>query len=262
MISSRRINITIIILVILIGSLLWLPGFAQESFGDKRSRRELFPIDPKTYLMGRFRPDTTRDFVLLPAELSGGRRTYLRTSVAEAVGRLIQAALKDSVPLWVLSATRSYDHQRAIWNSKFSGARTSMGRNLAQEFADSTERCLALLEYSSAPGTSRHHWGTDVDLNSTDPAYWRSGEGVVVMKWLQQHAGRYGFIMAYPPDREHGYRYEPWHWSYQPLSRPLLRNYYRRLITPSDLDGFLGAEVVRRLPWWEWYVNGVDEGLR
>jgi hypothetical protein len=262
LIENRRRKIAALFVPGLVCAVMWLPSLAQEFSEEEPARRNLFPIDPKAYLMGRFRPDTTRDFMLLPEELTGGKRAYLRTEVAEALSRLTQAALIEDVRLWVLSATRSYDRQRAIWDSKFSGASRSMGRNLAQEYADSTERCRALLEYSSAPGTSRHHWGTDVDLNSTDLAYWRSGEGIVVLKWLRNHAGKYGFIMAYPPDREHGYRYEPWHWSYQPLSRPLLRNYYHRLITPDELEGFLGAEVLRRLPWREWYINGVDTGLR
>ena len=31
------------------------------------------------------------------------------------------------------------------------------------------ERALDLLRYSSMPGSSRHHWGTDVDVHSLDP---------------------------------------------------------------------------------------------
>lgn len=253
-------------LAVLVSVLFWLgaavQATAQEGPESEPTRCKLFPIDPRTYLLGRFRPDTTRDFVRLPQRLAGDNAAYLRTEAAEALERMAQAAREDGISLRVVSATRSFDRQRAIWNGKFTGSRRCMGRNLARDYPDTTERCLAILRYSSAPGTSRHHWGTDVDLNSTDPAYWRTGKGVAALNWLANNAFSYGFVMAYPPDRDHGYRYEPWHWSYQPLARPLLRHYYQRLISGENLEGFLGAEAVRRLPWMEWYVNGVNEALR
>ncbi|NJK84501.1 MAG: M15 family metallopeptidase [Saprospiraceae bacterium] len=39
------------------------------------------------------------------------------------------------------------------------------------------ERALKILKYSSMPGTSRHHWGTDIDLNSFSNSYFEQGEG-------------------------------------------------------------------------------------
>ena len=235
---------------------------SQEGADATPDRDNLFPIDPRAYLLGQFRPDTTRDFVRLPRKLTGSRTAYMRTEAAEALELMAQSAREAGVRLTVISATRTFRQQRAIWNGKFTGSRRSGGRNLAREYPDSTERCQAILQYSSAPGTSRHHWGTDVDLNSTDPAYWRTGKGLVALNWLDHNAHKYGFFMAYPPDREQGHRYEPWHWSYKPLARPLLRKYYHRLVSDEDLDGFLGAEHVRRLPWRKWYVNGVSEALK
>ncbi len=225
-------------------------------------RTRLFPIEPKAYLLGKFEADTTSDFVLLPSGLTGGETAYLRREPAAALARMAQAALDSGVVLTVVSATRSYERQRAIWEGKFEGTRLSNGRNLEQEYPDPTERCLAILEYSSAPGTSRHHWGTDADLNSTNLTYWQTEEGLVTLGWLEHNANRYGFYMAYTPDREHGYSYEPWHWSYQPLARPLLRYYFHKLIEDEDLDGFFGAEYVRQLPWREWYIDGVSAELK
>ncbi len=254
------------VLILLVLVLIYLAADGrQDSRQDTNTeidRDYLFPIDPKSYLLGQFLPDTTRDFVRLPDNLTGGDTDYLRSGAAETLLRMVEDAREAGVRLTVISATRTFSQQRAIWNGKFSGARRSGGRNLARELPDSTERCRAILQYSSAPGTSRHHWGTDVDFNSTDPAYWRTSKGLAALYWLDHNAHKYGFFMAYPPDREHGYRYEPWHWSYQPLARLLLRNYYHRLVSDEDLDGFLGAEHVRRLPWREWYVNGVSEALK
>lgn len=260
--QKYRTNVLCLSVLGLLGLVPMVLLVAQESPNADTDRNNLFPIDPKAYLLGQFRPDTTRDFVRLPDSLTDGSNAYLRSEAAEALERMAQAAREAGVRLTVISATRTFDRQRVIWNGKFAGSRRSLGRNLAREYPDSTERCRAILRYSSAPGTSRHHWGTDVDLNSTDPAYWRTGSGLAALNWLEHNAHKYGYFMAYPPDREQGYRYEPWHWSYQPLARPLLRDYYHRLVSDEDLDGFLGAELVRRLPWREWYVDGVSEALR
>lgn len=226
------------------------------------ARSKLFPINPAAYLLGRFRADTTTDFVRLPPRLTDGRPAYLRTEAAKALGKMVTAAQEAGLALTVISATRSYAAQRHIWNAKFTGSRLSMGRNLAEAYPDTTERCLAILQYSSAPGLSRHHWGTDVDFNSTAPVDWRTPEGVAVLEWLTENARRFGFYLAYPQGREHGYRYEPWHWSYQPIARPLVRRYFDRLISDEAITGFLGASHVRELPWKRWYVEGVNEALK
>lgn len=235
---------------------------AQANRDTVPARSKLFPIDPTAYLLGRFRADTTTDFVRLPPRITDGRRAYLRTEAARALGEMVAAAQEAGRTLTVVSATRSYAAQRDIWNAKFTGARRSMGQNLAEAYPDTGERCLAILQYSSAPGLSRHHWGTDVDLNSTAPAYWRTPAGVAVLEWLTENAQPFGYYLAYPQGREHGYRYEPWHWSYQPLARPLVRRYFDRLISDEALTGFLGASQIRELPWKRWYVKGVNEALK
>lgn len=237
-------------------------AIGQEPADSLNIRQQLFPLDPKTYLLGHFRPDTTPDFVRLPPHIAGEREAYLRTAAASALEGMLRAAEGDGIRLQVISATRTFRRQKMIWEGKFSGARLSMGRNLAEAYPDTLERCRAILEYSSAPGISRHHWGTEVDFNKTDPAYWRQGEGLVALHWLQENASRYGYEMAYPINREQGYRYEPWHWSYRPLSRPLLRNYFHKVVRDEDLRGFSGAAALHDLPWREWYVDSVGEGLR
>ncbi|MEE9162020.1 MAG: D-alanyl-D-alanine carboxypeptidase family protein [Candidatus Neomarinimicrobiota bacterium] len=181
---------------------------------------------------------------------------------AEAVAALIHAAAQGGLALVGVSATRTFEQQRAIWEGKFTGERQVEGRNLAEDYPDPLERSRAILAYSAAPGMSRHHWGTDVDFNSTASGYWQSAVGLAALAWLEERAGGFGFVMAYPPGREQGHSHEPWHWSYQPLARPLLRNYHRRVVSGEDLAGFRGAEAVRRLQWREWYVYGVDEVLK
>jgi len=43
------------------------------------------------------------------------------------------------------------------------------------------------------PTASRHHWGTDVDINSVDPDYFMNGTGLKEYEWLKKNAYKYGF---------------------------------------------------------------------
>ena len=221
----------------------------------------LFPLDSTAYLTGRYKPDTTTGFVRLSERLSGDQRHWLRAEATRDLERLVAAAEAQGVWLYVVSATRTHNRQRALWEARFDGSRTSMGRNLLELFPDEGQRCRALMRYSAPPGLSRHHWGTDVDLNSLSMAYWESPAGRKALDWLEAQAGEYGYVMAYPAGRRGaGPSYEPWHWSYAPLSQPLLRDFQRQ-VTDSEIKGFSGAEQVRRLDWRK-FVFGVNESLK
>ena len=226
------------------------------------AQKSLFPFNARRYLLGQYRADTAAAFVQLPAEVAGERIIWLRTLAAAALGNMIAAARADGIRLEVLSGTRSFQAQQVIWDAKFTGHRLAEGRNLALELPDEAERTAAILRYSSAPGISRHHWGTDVDLASTSLKWWAGQQGQKALSWLNTHAPDYGFHMVYTDGRPHGFRYEPWHWSYLPLARPMLRNYFAKVVRESDIKGYLGAAHVRRLSWLEYYVEGVNPVLK
>ncbi len=216
--------------------------------------------DSAAYLTGHYRPDTTAGFARLSERLSGDQRHWLRAEAARDLERLVAAAEAEGVWLYVVSATRTHDRQRAIWEGKFDGSRSSGGRNLVEMFPDEGQRCRELMRYSTPPGLSRHHWGTEVDLNSLTLKYWQSPAGQAALAWLEANAREYGFVMAYPPGRSAGPGYEPWHWSYRPLSQPLLRD-FQRYVMDSEITGFSGAEQVRRQDWRK-FVFGVNESLK
>lgn len=99
---------------------------------------------------------------------------------------------------------------------------------------DQAERAKEILQASSAPGVSRHHWGTDFDFWSVAPEDWK-GTGKVdlskVYDWLKPNASTFGFMQSFvdkpagasAPDA-YGTRYfeERWHWSYYPVAQALL----------------------------------------
>jgi len=51
------------------------------------------------------------------------------------------------------------------------------------------------------PGTSRHHWGSDVDLYSLEDIDFLKGNGKIIYQWLTDNAASYGFCQPYTAGR-------------------------------------------------------------
>ena len=41
--------------------------------------------------------------------------------------------------------------------------------------------------------------------------------------WLLGNAGDYGFRLSYPRDNAYGIAYEPWHWFYEKITQPKVK---------------------------------------
>ncbi|MBL7842674.1 MAG: M15 family metallopeptidase [Cyclobacteriaceae bacterium] len=205
----------------------------------------------KNYLLGKFNPYQDARFVQLADQYTGGsaKGAYLRKETYEAFIRMAEAAKADSVNLIIISATRNYFQQKAIWERKW------MAEASIKNEAD---RAKKILLFSSMPGTSRHHWGTDMDLNDLNNEYFDSGEGLKIYEWLKAHAHEYGFCQPYTSKENGrtGYEEERWHWSYTPLSIPLLEA-YKNTIKLTDIKDFLGSDTATKLDVIVSYVDGV-----
>lgn len=180
---------------------------------------------------------------LVPA--GAGHR--LRKEVAAAFSALQGEARKAGFELAIASSFRCYTRQLAIWNGKATGARPvhdDCGRELVVSRLTAAQRLHAILRFSAIPGTSRHHWGTDLDVY--DAAAVAAGYAVQLSprevaaggvfdplhRWLDQRmaAGQsYGFYRPYGRDRG-GVAPERWHLSYAPLSAR-----YAALLDPALL---------------------------
>ncbi len=123
------------------------------------------PLD-SDYLMGKFVPSKHPDFTVIKTKYASRNGMYMRKDAYSAFQKMHEAAIKDGVNLKIISATRPFDRQRSIWEAKWTGSRKVGGLDLSKTIADPSTRALKILEYSSMPGTSRHHWGTDIDLNN------------------------------------------------------------------------------------------------
>ncbi len=120
---------------------------------------------------------------------------------------LAAAARKAGKPLAVRSAHRSYDYQRALFDSYVR-----------------TNGYARAIKFSARPGHSEHQLGTTIDFTTAPgvPLSTKFGDSPAG-KWLARNGWKYGFIMSYPEGKKSAscYSYEPWHWRY--FGRPLAR---------------------------------------
>lgn len=249
-------------------SLLWLsfhcaynPDETAQSFVPMTD--SIPPIDSSelAYITGHFDPSHHPDFTAIPVAYASREGMYLRRETLDAFIRMYDSAMTDGIHLRIISATRNFDTQKQIWEAKWTGDRlVEDGRNLAQTTPDPVERALAILRYSSMPGTSRHHWGSDMDLNNLTNEYFAAGEGLKIYTWLENHASSFGFCQPYTAQdslRPTGYQEEKWHWSYLPVAQPLTHQAQFHL-TDAMINGFLGAETADSIQVVKKYVLGVN----
>lgn len=211
------------------------------------------------YIMGRFDPATHPDFVMVDSAYADKKGMYLRKDTYKAFLEMYQHALKDGVKLQIRSATRNFYAQKNIWEAKWTGERLlEGGENLALTTSDPKERALKILRYSSMPGSSRHHWGTDIDLNNLENDWFNAGEGLDMYNWLKAHAAEHGFCQPYSAGRPYGYFEERWHWSYMPVSTKLTA-YAKDHLKNEMITGFLGSETATMIDIVRYYVLGINQ---
>jgi len=219
-----------------------------------KSAKDSFPVSvvvSKAYLLGKFNPAEHPDFVVLGKPYTDKPGMMLRKETFEAFKKMWESARKAGVSLKIISATRNFEQQKNIWEGKW-------GR-FAKASPAPKDRALKILEYSSMPGSSRHHWGSDMDLNDlNNAAFEAGGKHEKVYEWLAAHAHEFGFCQPYTAGRPNGYQEEKWHWSYSPLSKPFLAQ-YKTSITDGDIQGFLGSDLAGEIGAVRFYVLGINQ---
>jgi LAS superfamily LD-carboxypeptidase LdcB len=154
------------------------------------------------------------------------------------------AAAEEGIAIEVVSAFRSFQRQKEIFEGKYA-------RFTAQGLSP-LAAIKKIIEYSTIPGTSRHHWGTDLDLidanaqprpESVLQAKHFHGKGVYcrLKEWLDRNANQFGFYEVYTDNANRkGFKYEPWHMSYAPVSKPMLEAYKK-----LDVQQILKEEQIK-----------------
>ena len=159
----------------------------------------------------------------------------LTAATAAAFNDMQVAAAYEGFNLQAASSWRGFERQLAIWNGKWRGERPLLDADnqpLDALQLDDMERLHAILRWSALPGTSRHHWGTDLDIYDPDclpvgtrlalePWEYEAGGWFADLgEWLGDHMTDFGFFLPYakPLDAAQGVAYEPWHISFAPES--------------------------------------------
>jgi D-alanyl-D-alanine carboxypeptidase len=211
------------------------------------------------YLMGKFDPNTHLDFSAIASKYASKSGMRMRTDAYQQFIKMYESAKKDGISIRVISATRPFHHQKSIWEAKWNGKRQVDGKMLPSNM-EPKQKAMKILRWSSMPGTSRHHWGTDIDLNDLNNAYFEKGQGKKIYEWLTANASTYGFCQVYSPkgnSRPHGYEEEKWHWSYLPVARQLT-NLYKEKLSNGDIGGFSGSESAELIDIKTKYVLGIN----
>ncbi|MCH9659408.1 MAG: M15 family metallopeptidase [Bacteroidetes bacterium] len=167
----------------------------------------------------------------------------MHTETAVALTKMKAAALKEDIAIEVVSAYRSFQRQKEIYEGKYS---RFIGQGLSP-----MEAIEKIIEYSTIPGTSRHHWGTDLDLIDSNPKrpesvlqaknFHGKGPFCKLKEWLDIHAASFGFHEVYTNNAHRkGFAYEPWHMSYAPVSIPMLKAYKK-----LDVKAILQEEQIK-----------------
>ena len=174
-----------------------------------------------------------------------GDTIKLEIQTYRAFKKMESAAKNDGINLKIVSAFRGYDRQKTIWNKKY--------ERFTNEFSFEPEKAiLEIIRFSTIPGTSRHHWGTEIDIIDADypdekdvlksEKFEKNGIYHKLKNWLDKNSKRFGFYLTYNNDSDRkGFEYEPWHYSYKPSSlkyyNALIDADLKKIINNPDLKG-------------------------
>lgn len=200
---------------------------------------------------------------------SSNTSNSLERETQSALKKMQAAALIDGIKIEVASGYRSFNRQRQIWNRKY--------KKYKAQGLQPDAIFNKIVEYSTVPGTSRHHWGTDMDLIDGNANY--SGSVLVTSKyhgdgpfcklkdWMDSNSSTFGFELVYTMNNNRtGFEYEPWHYSYAPVSKKYLQEYLSQI----DFVNFLRSENImgmdqisdaRLKRYYQEHVQGINPKL-
>lgn len=176
-----------------------------------------------------------------------GEGINLRKEAHDAFVKMRAAAEKDGFAIQMVSSFRDFYRQQSIWERKYI-------RYTEDDGMQPMEAIEKIIQYSTIPGTSRHHWGTDIDIIDGNAQtngdvlvpekFEKGGPFEGFMLWLDENAEKFDFHLVYTNDpRRKGFKYEPWHYSYAPLAIPMLTAYRKlNVVKLLSKEDFLGCE--------------------
>lgn len=170
--------------------------------------------------------------------------------------KMKDAAEKDGIIIKLVSGFRDFYRQQLIWNNKY--------KKFTNEFSlDGPTAIKEIIRFSTIPGTSRHHWGTEIDVidknfeNEKDllisKKYEIGGIFNSLKRWMDENSKSFGFYIVYDDDSNRpGFEYEPWHYTYKPVSdlyqREFLKLDLKSIISKTKVEGkeFINDEFIKK----------------
>ncbi len=212
-------------------------------------------------------------------ELTGQGRSHIIQKEGYAIhsdavadfDKMVLAAKEENIEIEVFSSFRDFKTQAKIWNKKFTGERPLYDRNgLELDFSslNSLQIFEAILNWSALPGSSRHHWGTEIDLidrasiakdyqvQLLPHEFEAGGPFAKLNTWLEAHLEDFNFFRPYLQGQS-GVAFEPWHVSYFPISKEAIDALTPSLLLPILQKADLGGKdlILEKLDWiFETYV--------
>ncbi len=205
-------------------SLAIFPQLSFNNFLDDFTRNQL---------IGKGNPDIIGD----------SYTSKMHKAAKDAFEKMKAEAAKEDIKIEVVSAYRSFQRQKEIFEGKY--------KRFTSEGLSPEKAIQKIIDYSTIPGTSRHHWGTDLDLidaNSPRPSsvlqpenFHGNGPYCKFKSWLDENASKFDFYEVYTDNgNREGFKYEPWHFSYAPVSIPMLKAYKEKI----DVKKMLSEEKI------------------
>ncbi len=199
-----------------------------------------------------------------------GDTIQLEKETYAAFIKMKDAAEKDGIKIKLVSGFRDFYRQLTIWNNKY--------KKFTKEFSlDGPLAIKEIIRFSTIPGTSRHHWGTEIDVIDENfeneknllisKKYEEGGIFNSLKKWMDKNSEKFGFYIVYDDDiNRPGFEYEPWHYTYKPVSdlyqKEFLKLDLKSIISKTKLAGreFINEEFVKK------YINenimGISSDLK
>lgn len=180
-------------------------GSGQQQALAELNQWYLKLVNPDTSVSNDFISNVDRSAIKDKYTSGSESSKYLDKRIIEPFEKMCKAAAEDGVTLISVSAYRSYNYQQNLYNRRVERCMREDGLN--EEAAKKKAATIV-----AVPGTSEHHLGLAVDINSVETSF----ENTAAFRWLQKNAENYGFIMRFPKDKQSITKiiYEPWHYRY------------------------------------------------
>ena len=187
-----------------------------------------------------------------------GNTIKLQPEVFRQFKKMQKEALKSGIKIQIVSGYRSYQRQLYIWNNKYN--------KFALEGFTPKEIFQKIINYTTIPGTSRHHWGTEMDIIDAkvkmplkllvETNYAKNGVYNPLKKWMDANSEKFGFFLVYDNSiNRKGFKYEPWHYSYKKRAKPMFKQFLKLNIIKSIINKNLKGNQLMTFNFVNNYVN-------